>query len=58
LVIFATLLAEALFQFETAVEIMYKKPAKHSTQVAVAANVKTFLTTMMKYDLGTFYTRT
>jgi len=42
--------AETLFQFETAVQIVYKKPAKHGTQVAIAANVKTFLTTMMKYD--------
>jgi len=44
-------LTEVQFQFETAVRIIYKKPAKHGTQVPIAANVKTFITTMMQHNL-------
>jgi len=42
--------SEVEHQFETSIRIVFKKPATHGTNIHVAANVKEFITTMMKHD--------
>jgi len=41
---------EVEHQFETSIHIIYKKPAKCSTQVHAAVNVNELITTMTKHD--------
>jgi len=41
---------EVEHQFKTSIHIIYNKPAKHSTQVHVAANMNELITTMTKHD--------
>jgi len=42
--------SEVKHRFETSIQIIFKKPTKHGTEIHVAANVKEFIHTMMKFD--------